>query len=678
MPLRFLLRRQSLELTVRTTVTRDSQVIYEFGPYRFDGAKRLLLRDGEVVPLTPKCFEILLVLLENSGQIVGKEDLMKRVWPDSFVEDGNLTFNISVLRKALGKKANEHRFIVTVPGRGYQFVAAVSEVYLNGTEKMADETSSYGAAFELAELNGSEGESGLAAGLRLVEQHANPNPSSGEVARRSPGIWRRKFVIGTAAVLVLAVIGAGAYLRFASSTATPIRKVAVVPLINGSGDPEMEYLSDGISESLINNLSQLPGVKVIARASSFKYKGKEIDPQELAKLLGVEGLVLGSVTQRGDSLFISVELMDARDETQIWGSHYSRRTSDLMAVQSEISSEIARTLRLKLTVPEQQQLAKRETVNPEAYELVLRGRFHREKRGTENLLTAVEDFKRAIAVDPGYATAYAELCVIYTLLSSRGILDPKQYLPQAEAAARRALGLDENLAEAHFALANLEIAIWDWTAAAGHFERALELNPGLARARFRHAVYLSIMRQHDEAVAEIERARELNPLSLRFNANVGLVLFLARRYDEGISVLQNTLAMDNSAGETQAFLGQTYAAKGMYVEAIAAYQEAIKLGDDLGLSTEIHLGAAYAMAGQPEKARVILKRLQTSKEYVSPGLLPILYAVLDEREEAFASLERAYAEHDPQLQYLGLYPGFDPIRSDPRFQDLLRRVGLPQ
>jgi tetratricopeptide (TPR) repeat protein len=238
--------------------------------------------------------------------------------------------------------------------------------------------------------------------------------------------------------------------------------------------------------------------------------------------------------------------------------------------------------------------------------------------------------------------------------------------------------LDGDLAEANYALANLETNTWRWAAAATDFERALELNPNLDRARFRHAVYLSIMGQSDQAFEEIERARELNPLSLRFRGNVGLVLLLTRRFDEAIKVLKNTLEMDPRSGEAQTFLGQAYAAKGMYPEAIAAFQEAIKLGDDLGVSTQIHLGAAYANAGQREKALATLKRLQTMREYVSPGLLPVLHIALGEREQAFTSLERAYAEHDPQLQYLGVYPGFDPIRSDQRFQDLMRRVGLPQ
>jgi DNA-binding winged helix-turn-helix (wHTH) protein/TolB-like protein/Flp pilus assembly protein TadD len=660
--------------------------IYEFGSYRIDAAKRLLFRDGEVVPLTPKCFEILVALVENRGAVIDKESLMKRVWPDSFVEEGNLTYNISILRKALGERAGERQYIATVPGRGYQFVATVNpfslgsaEEALNGpaidqTSQRVEKPHQQGEAnAQRPEQNGHGTSMDYA---QRIDSSINATRLSTEGTPASFGRYRLVFI--TVALATIAVIGAVGYLRSGGSTSEPIRKLAVLPLINGSDGQDLEYLSEGISESLINSLSQLAGVKVIARTSSFKYKGLAVDPNQVARELGVEAILTGRVALLGDNLQISTELMDARDNTQIWGEQYIRKASDLLLVQSEISTTIARKLRLKLTPPEQQQLAKRETFDPQAYEMILRGRFHREKEGTENLNTAVDYFKRAITVDPACAAGYAELSIMYTALSSRGILDPKEYLPQAEAAARKALDLDENLGEAHYALANLEANTWNWSAAGIDFERALELNPGLARARYRHAVYLSIMREHDRAVEEIERARELSPLSPRFRANVGMILLLARRYDEAVEVLKNTLDMDQSYGPARTYLGQTYAAKGMYREAIAAYQDAIKLGDDLGLSTQIHLGAAYAWAGQREKAQSILERLKTTREYVSAGLLPILYVALGEREQAFASLERAYNEHDPQLQYLGVYPEFDPIRSDPRFQDLMRRVGLPQ
>jgi TolB-like protein/DNA-binding winged helix-turn-helix (wHTH) protein/Flp pilus assembly protein TadD len=656
-------------------MTLQEQRLYEFGPYRMDVAKRLLLRDGEAVSLTPKCFEILLALVENSGQVVDKEGLMHRVWPDSFVEDGNLTFNISVLRKALGEKTNEHRYIVTVPGRGYRFVAGVSEVSPQAQEEAAGRASSKsGDAYKRGEppQDDTKLESRAALALRPVAEEAHANTPRRELANKPARVGRRGFV-GAAALTMVAIIGVGAYLHYGRSSQSHPSSVAVLPFSNGSGSPDMEYLSDGISESLIDTLSQQPGVKVIARSSSFKYKGKQVDPREVARELGVETILTGRVAQLGDNLLISTELMDARDKTQLWAEQYNRKAPDLLSVQSEISGEIVRKLRLKLTTADQKRLARNETVDPQAYELLLRGRFHMEKYGTEDRVRAVEFFKRAISIDPNYAPLYAELSFAYHSLAGSSILDPKAYLPQAAAAAQKALELDESLAEGHLSLATLRTTAWDWTAAEREFKRAIELNPGYARAHFRYSHYLSVMGQHEQAVAQAQRAAELDPLS----PGRGFALFLARRFDEAVDVFQKTLELDPNSEDAHRSLGFIYAAKGMYPEAIASYHLAVKLGDD-GLSTQIYLGAAYARAGQREKAQAILKSLQTSKEYVSPGELSVLYAALGEREQAFASLERAYAAHDLQLQYLGCDPAFDALRADPRFKDLIRRVGLPQ
>jgi TolB-like protein/Flp pilus assembly protein TadD len=467
-----------------------------------------------------------------------------------------------------------------------------------------------------------------------------------------------------------------AYSRYAAgSSHAAITSLAVLPFVNASNDAEKEYLSDGISESLINRLSQLPGVKVIANSSSSRYKGKDTDPQGVARDLGVTGVMTGRVSQRGDNLLISVELIDGRDGTQVWGEQYNRKATDLLAAQAEISREIAEKLRLRLTAGQQQQLARRETVNPQAYEMLLKGRFYRAKGGTLDRKQAAEYFNQAIAIDPTYALAYAELSNSYRSLVGSSTFDPKEYLPKAEAAAQKAIELDESLADAHYAQANLKTYAWEWAAAEAEYKRAIELNPNLALAHRWYASYLRLVGRHEQALAEIKRARELDPLSLGVSATVGYILFSARQYDQAIEELKKTLEMDQDYSYTHLFLGFTYAAKGMHAEAIAAYQEAIRLGLD-SPSTQIHLGAAYARAGESERAQAILTQLQTSNEYVSPGQLATLYVAQGEREQAFASLEKAYQERDLQLQYLGVDPALDPLRSDPRFQDLLRRVGL--
>ena len=490
-------------------------------------------------------------------------------------------------------------------------------------------------------------------------------------------IRRHKKSVAVMALLVVSVaaVGLGYYLH-AKNSRVAIDSIAVLPFKNTTTDQDTEYLSDGISQSLINSLSQLPGVKVIASSSSFKYKDKDADPQDVANALGVEAILTGRVLRRGDNLLISVELVNARDRTQVWGEQYNRNSADLLAVQSEISREIAEKLRLRLSAGDQQQLTKRETVNPQAYELMLKGLYYRRKGGTENSKKAAEYYNQAIDADPTYALAYAELAVCYLDLAAGSVLDPKEFTPKAEAAARKAVGLDESLADAHYALALSKREAWEWASAEREYQRAIELNPNLAAAHLRYAFYLSLVGRHKQAIAQIERARELDPLSSAVNANVGYVLYLARQYDEAIESLQKTRELDRDFPPTQNVLGFTYAAKGMYAKAIAAYQEAIRLGNK-SPSLQIYLGAAYARAGDREKGRAILEQLQTSESYVSPCELAILHDALGEREPAFASLEKAYAAHDPSLQYLGIDPAFDSLRADPRFDDFVRRVGLP-
>jgi serine/threonine-protein kinase len=502
---------------------------------------------------------------------------------------------------------------------------------------------------------------------------ASPTSSSeyvvGEIKRHKLG------VIAAVAALVMAIAAYAYFFYFSGSGKAPINSVAVLPFVNVSSDQDTEYLSDGISGSLINSLSQLPQLKVIARSSSFKYKGQEVDPQEVARVLGVQALVTGRVVQRAGMLLISVELVDARDKTQMWGEQYNRRAEDLLQVQSEISREIAERLRLRLTTGEQQQLVKSVIVNPQAYELFLKGRFRWNNGGTENAKRAVEYFQQAIAVDPAYAPAYAELSRSYSDLVTGSILDPKEFTPKAEAAARKALELDESLAEAHLASGGIKLYAWDWAGAEREFKRAIELNPNLAAAHAFYSFYLGLVGRPDQANAEIKRARELDPLSPQVNAWVGVQLLLARQYDQAIEALKRSLELDQNNPNATRVLGDVYGAKGMYAEAIATYQQVIKLGGNTP-GTQIYLGAAYAKSGEREPAQAILKRLETKTEYVSPGELAVLYVALGERDQAFASLERAYVVHDSQLQSLGVDPFFDPLRSDPRFKDLLRRVGL--
>jgi len=486
---------------------------------------------------------------------------------------------------------------------------------------------------------------------------------------------RTSLILATIVVATMALAYFGYSRYLGAGKKAGINSLAVLSFTNTGNDPEKEYLSDGISESLISRLSQLPGVKVIANSSSSRYKSKDADPEAVGTALGVTAVLTGKVLQRGDDILISVELINAHDRTLLWGQQYNRKADQLLVVQGEISREIAEALRVAMTSGQQQKLVMSGMVKPEAYELLLKGRFHTARGTLEDRKQAGEYFKQAIAADGSYALAYAELSDIYRSLITGGTLDPKEYLPKAQAAAQKSLELDGSLAEGHYALANLKTYAWQWSDAEREYKRAIELNPNLALAHRWYASYLRLVGRSEQAVEEIKRARELDPLSPGVNATVGYLFFGAGQYDQAIEVLKKTIESNQTYPYAHLFLGFTYAAKGMYPQAIASYQEAIKLGLDTP-STQIHLGVTYAQAGSREQAQTILKRLQTSKDHVSPGELAMLYTAMGEREQAFASLEKAYEAHDLQLQYLGVAPEFDPLRSDPRFQALLRRVGL--
>lgn len=490
----------------------------------------------------------------------------------------------------------------------------------------------------------------------------------------------KRGVSAVLSILLLAAIGFG-YRFYAHRSALidskQINSIAVLPFENGSGDANLDYLSDGLSESLIDKLAQLPQLKVIARSSSFKYRGANIDLQDAANKLGVQAIVTGKVVRLGDNLTVRVEMIDAGENRQLWSEQYNRKISDVLSIQQEIAQAASDKLRLKLSGVQEQQLEKRETVNPKAYELVLKGKFYDSKGGRENQKKPIEYYQEAIAVDPNYALAYSELSATYRGMAADSVVDPKEFLPKAESAARKALELDESLPNAHLVMGHIYRDAWNWSAAEAEYKRALELSPNFGDAHRGYSSYLGQMGRFDESVAEVKRARELDPISVTTNAQVGYRLCWARRYDEAIEALRKTLELDRNYDAAYIFLGYTFAGKGMYREAIAAYQNAIRLGDQ-GTSAQIYLGAAFAQAGDRKKAEEIFKQLQTTKEYVSPGEIAVLYGALDDKEAAFASLEKAFALHDLQLQFLKTDAAYDPLRSDPRYQDLMRRVGLPQ
>jgi DNA-binding SARP family transcriptional activator/TolB-like protein/Flp pilus assembly protein TadD len=456
-----------------------------------------------------------------------------------------------------------------------------------------------------------------------------------------------------------------------------IQSLAIFPLINSSADPNAEYLSDGITETIINSLSQLPQLRVMARSTVFRYKGQDIDPQEVGRKLGVRAVLTGRVLYRGDALNIQTELVDAWDGTQLWGAQYNRSSSDIFELQEEIAREITEKLRLRLSGTDKGRLAKRYTENTEAYRLYLKGRYFWSKRTAETVKKSLEYFQRAIGKDSNYALAYVGLADSYTKLGDVGVavLLPREAFSQAKIAAVRALAIDGTLAEAHTSMAHLHMHDYEWLEAEREFKCANELNPNYATTHHWYAYLLLMVGRLDEAMIEIAEALELDPLSLPINADYGDILYFSRHYDQAIEQLRKTLEMDSHFYPARIYLGRVYEEKQMYEESITEFQKARDLSRDIA-DPLAALGHAYALSGEREKALAMLARLNelSKTSYVSPYGVATVYAGLGEKGKAFEWLRRASAEHAGWVIYLKVDPKLDPLRTDRRFKELLRSV----
>ena len=613
---------------------------YEFGRFRLKVAERVLLRDGEFVPLTPKVFDILLTLVENSGQVVSKNDLMKRVWPDTFVEEGNLTQNISLLRKALGETPDGTQFIETVPRRGYRFVAEINETV--------------------------DLESGVLPVTSPVLSMAMPVETTvaATVRRRTPA-----FALA-AGVVVVSLIGLFYFTSWGKAESTSaIQSIAVLPFVDESADPDAEYINDKIAESLINSLSKLPQLRVVPRSVVESYKGRQIDPRKVGQELNVRAVVTGRMRRHGDIISIQADLVDLENVAQLWGQHYDHRMSDVLLVQDDISRDIFENLRLKLNVEEKKQL--------EAYRLYLKGRNAWNKRTGDALQEAIAFFNQAIEIDPNYGAAHAGLADCYNMLVVYGRLQPKEGFPKAKEAAARALEIDESSAEAHSSMAFIKFR-WDWDRAGTEreFQTAIKLKPAYAPAHQWYSSYLVAVERFDEAIAEAKRTEELEPLSFVASSHLGWIYYLSGQNDKAIEQCRKILELDPSSFPARRYLGLAYEAKGMYAEAITEFQTGVKLsGSPLMLAL---LGHAYAVAGKKTEARQVLSDLQQLQEqrYVSPYTVAAIYAGLGDEEQAFKWLEKAVEERDIWLMNLKVDPVFAKLRSQRKFTDILARIRL--
>ena len=465
--------------------------------------------------------------------------------------------------------------------------------------------------------------------------------------------------------------------KTASRATETIGSLAILPLANLSSDPNMDYLSDGITESIINSLAQLPALRVVARSTVFRYKGREVDPQELGRVLNVQAVVTGRVRQIGDSLKVTAELTDINADSQLWGDTYNRRLSDIFDVQEEIANEISEGLRLRLSGDEKKRLAKRYTKNTKAYEFYLRGRYFWYKRTEEALLKSIEYFNQAIEEDPSYAAAYDGVSDSYALLALRGIIPPREGLLKAKVAALKALEIDETLGEAYASLAHARLHDWDWSGLEEEFKHALELNPGHAIAYHWYSEYLMARGRADESIAIIKQGLETDPISPVITSTLGFAFLFARKYDQAIEQFRKALELDPNHFLAHYRLGHIYSLKGSHREAIDEAQQSVALS---GGSTETLAGLAqaYAAAGMREEMQTVLDELnQRSKDhYVSPYYVAKVYAFLGDQEQALHWLEKGYEERNPDFIELKVEPGLDVLRTDARFLDLLRRVGL--
>ena len=492
---------------------------------------------------------------------------------------------------------------------------------------------------------------------------------------------RRKVWLFSVGSIVVIAVFASAYVYLSrGKTAATKNSIAVLPLVNASNDSNTDYLSDGISEALINSLTELQQLRVVARSTAFRYKGRDVDPQQVGRELNVQTVLMGRVRQLGDTLNIQVDLVDATTGAQLWGAEYERKLSDVLSMKQAIAREVTDKLRLRLSGEDQQRLVRRDTTNSEAYQFYLRGRFYWNKRTAEGLQKAIEQFQQAIDKDPSYALAYSGLADAYTTLPGYSATPASEVAEKAKAAASRAIELDPNLAEAHASLANIMMGLnSDSAGAEKEFQRAIQLNPNYPSAHHWYALLLAFQGRSDEAKKEILRAQQLDPLSLIINRTVGDVFFWAREYDQALEQFKKTIEIDANFPPAHEDLAMIYGIKGRYTEAIPEMNKAIAFNGRLPHYVAV-LGYIHAISGHKVEAQKMIDELITREktEHVAPADVALVYAGLGDKEKAFERLEEAITKGAKSTKSdLKVGPPWDGLRSDPRFGELLRRAGLP-
>ena len=672
-------------------MSKQKHQIYEFDKFRLDAGERQLLRDGQPVTLSSKAFDLLLALVENSGRLVEKEEIYNRVWADQVVEESNLTVQVSAIRKALGDRTQNPKYIVTVPGYGYRFVGDVVSTDSGGREVVIETKTLAHIVIEKAEEIDDIHQS--VAHLRVDEHRLKSvNAVPGTLPGRQISVsklWRwakepdRRSLVAMSVVLAVGLALLGYYLISKQATPTStnqIKSIAVLPfkpLVTESRDESLEM---GMADTLIARLSNIRDINVRPISSVRKYAGLEQDALVAGREQKVDAVVDGQIQKSGEKIRVTVRLVRVQDGAPLWASRFDEKMTDIFAVQDSISERVAAVLALRLTGEERERLAKSYTDNTEAYQLYLLGRYHVNRLTDDGLLKSLDYFQQAIEKDPNFALAHAGLAGAYNALGGFNVRPPKEVYPKARSAALTALNLDHLLAQAHTELAMVNLTFdWDWAGAEREFKRAIEINPRDSDAHYYYSYYLAFMGQFDNAISETKKAQELDPVSLVKLTGLAQVLLMARRYDEALGECRRALEMDPNLGFAHWLLGLTYIYKGSYEPAILALQKSIPLSGD-SPDESASLAHAYALSGRRAEARKILEELkqQAKSKYISPGTIADVYGALGDKDQAFALFDKAYEERDNMVILLKVEPIFDPLRSDPRFANLLRRVGFPE
>lgn len=645
-----------MKLTIPMVTPPVSQPV-RFDVYEVDLRAGELRKHGIKIRLQEQPFLILQTLLETPGQIVTREELQKKIWPgDTFVDfDHGLHAAVNRLRQALGDAADSPRFVETVARRGYRFIGQVQDPPARSAE------------------------------ISLPVPQLVTGP-----AKRSPATWRAwtgsfaGFLLAVIVITGLVFFNAWGLRNWFFSTHS-FRSLAVLPLENLTGDAKLDYFADGMTEDLTTQLSKLGDLKVISHTSVMQYRGTTKPLPQIARELNVDAVVEGAVQLSGNHVRITAQLVDGQTDQHIWADNYDRDLSDVLLLQSDAARDIAKQIDLRLTPQQQQRLAKdAHPVNPDAYQAYLLGRYYWNKRTADGLAQAGKYFQEAIQKDPNYAPAYSGLSDYFaflTLIGGPEILPPNQAMAQAKAAAVKAVQLDDSSAEAHASMAHiLHNYDWDFEGAEREFKRAIELNPNYATAHHWYAHLLMQVGRTDESLAQARLATGLDPLSPFVNQGLARQYYLSRQYDKAIAQCQVVLQMDSTYLPARTQLALAYEQKGMLPQAVSELEEARKLAGEKTDLPMVHalLAHAYALAGRKPDAQNELNVLTAigSKRYVPPSYVAIVYLALGDKDKAFAYLNKSYQDRSEQLLYLGVEPIVDPLRGDPRFDVLLKQVGL--